>query len=256
MGIYKFQRPLPAKERIGAVKGSGKDVSYPGDSDKHEKFVTGDDNIDSTTVIEEPPRYGFAAIDAALKDYFSNIVIPTKDGTKTVEVRISGGQKGFLFFQQQLARGRNRVKLPILNLNRTSMTFNPNKYSPPHFYAHKQIIDRDKFMGRKFFRNWPFLINYSCGIWSATKADAELIIQEIFPRFDPLASIPIETNDTVGTLQAKLGGCNDNTTVEAGPEDPVKVNYEFALECEGWLQIKTIKAPLIRGIVSTQEISD
>jgi hypothetical protein len=117
-----------------------------------------------------------------------------------------------------------------------------------------EFLDRDKMMGRKFFRNWPFLINYSCGIWTAFKTDAEFIIAEILPRFDPLASIPIDTKETAGILQVKMKGVNNNITIEQSQEEAVKVQYDFTLECEGWLPMKTIQMPVIRGIVQSIEL--
>ena len=254
MAIYKFEKPSPSYKSRDSHKQS-KDVKFPSIPQLPTKDIEGSQNIDATKHINQIPQYGFYHIDLAVKNFFDGIKIPTKDGHKTIEIIVIGGQKDYLYFKQDYMKSRDRVKLPILSINRTSWNFNPNKYSIPYLHAFQKFTDRDKFIAKKYYRNWPFIINYSAAIWSSTKEDAELLMAEILPRFDPLASIQIQTDEIGGTIQSKLVSCNDSTDIELSPDDLVKVRYDMSFECQGWLALKSIEMPVIRGIVYTKEIT-
>jgi len=254
MAIYKFTKPPVRSIQTRDASKQSSDVKFAQEPQLPNKIIEGSQNIDATKRINQKPQFGFYHIDLAVKNFFDKIKIPTIDGHKELETIVVGGQKDYLYFKQRYIESRDRVKLPILSINRTGWNFNPQKYSIPYFHAVSRFIDRDKFFAKKYFRNWPFIINYSCAIWSSTKEDAELLMAEILPRFDPLASIEIETEEAFGTIQLKLGSCTDSTDTDLGPDEIVKVRYDISIECQGWLALKSIEMPVIRGIVYTKEI--
>lgn len=191
---------------------------------------------------------GFRTMDHGMKTFFSDIQVPTKDEVRPLEVRVSGGDKHFLFLKQDLQSGR--IKLPVMGINRTTVTFNPMKFSPPYLPMRRRFATNNGDRMVLTFRPWPALIEYVCSIWTERKRDMEYIIWQIATRFNSLAEFTVEDEFLRGKVQVRFGDIIDNSDIDIAADEFAKVKYDVSMTAEGWLPLPEKIVPTILGKVT------
>lgn len=221
--------------------------------DLHEadKLTNSDVNLNQPEDVRSVVVKGFHAMDKGLKEYFSDIDVPTADGNRKLEVRVAGGDKSFLVWKQDLKSGR--IKLPVMSINRTSWRFNPDKFSPPYInMTRKFTTDNDGSRMVLTYRPWPALIDYGLSIWTERKRDIEYIIYQIQTRFHPLAEFSIDDEGGLrGTVIMKMNDITNNSDIDIGAEELAKVRYDISLTMEGWLPLPEKILPTVLGKVGS-----
>jgi len=192
---------------------------------------------------------GFQTTDAAIKEWLSDITVPTKDGVKKMAVRIPRGDRSILVWQQDLKEGR--IGLPVMSVHRGSATFHAEKFSPPYWRIRKRFADKPGSRLSLTYRPRQFLVEYQLSYWTEHKQDAEYILYQILTRFDPLAEIHIADAFLQGNLIMKLGGYTDSSEIEAGRDRIAKVRYDISMTAEAWLPLPEKLVPAILGKVHT-----
>lgn len=193
-------------------------------------------NVDKSVELHTFMPPAFEALDASIKEYFSDIIVPTKDNIRTekLDVRISGGDKTILIWKQDLKSGR--IKLPVMAITRGSENPNPEKYSPPYLPAMQYFIDNGTRV-RQAFRPIPYLIDYTLAIWAERKRDMEHIIAQILPRMNPLATFKVDDGKMVYTAVMKFNSCSNNSDIDVGAEELSKVRYDVSVVVEGYIPV-------------------
>lgn len=195
-------------------------------------------------------------MDRGMKEFFSDISIPTEDNYKPLTVRIAGGDKTILFWKQALSTGR--VELPVMSINRTNWQFNPDRTTPAVAgdYAYRRFADRDGIRMILTAREIPYLIDYTLSIWALRKRDMERIIHQILTRFDPLAEWTVEDEFMIGSMFATYEGATDNSDIDVDANQWAHVRYDVNLKAEGWLSRSGRITPTVLGKVSSLEEQD
>ena len=207
-------------------------------------------NINIAEEIHEFLPKGYYTMDRGLKNYFSGIEVPTKDGTRIMQVRISGGDKPFLIWAQDLKRGR--IKLPVMSIKREGDEHYPAKFSPAHMhYMAKRFVDKEGTKIALTYRPVPSLINYVLSVLAEHKRDLEYIHYQIRTRFNPVAEFMVEDEHMRGSVFMKY----NNMTVAVDDDIPAdqKANkrYDYSITMEGWLPLPEKIVPSILGKVTT-----
>jgi hypothetical protein len=206
-------------------------------------------NINVAEDVNEILAPGFRTMDRGLKNYFSGIRIPTKNGVRMMGVRIAGGDRSFLIWKQDLKRGRTR--LPVLSISRDSVTRDEGRYSPAYHFSKKRFTDS---LGTNLilsFREVPYLLEYTLSIWAEHKHDAEMALYQISTRFHSTAEFVIEDQYMSGNVIMKYGNYTDASDKEIDPDSKEKVKYDISISVEGWLPLPEKVVPSILGRVTT-----
>lgn len=195
-------------------------------------------------------------MDRGVKEFFSDIVVPTKDGVRKMEVRIAGGDKTILFWKQLMDED-NRIKLPIMSINRTSFgNLNTERHTPasvgPYFYRH--FADNDGTRMVLSPREYSVYIDYTLSVWTERKRDMENILFQIQSRFNPLAEWTVEDEFMIGNIVGKLEGATDNSDLDVDANQLAKVRYDFNVKIEGWMPLPGRIVPTVLGQV--QELAE
>jgi hypothetical protein len=215
---------------------------------------TFDNEKTSTTDVAPVLPTGFDTQDRGVKEYFSGIVVPTRDGMKPLTVRVAGGDKTILFWKQDLTSGR--IQLPVMSVNRGGWRFNPMKFSHPSMPAYRRFADRDGTRMVITPREWPCLIDYTLSIWTERKEDIEYVQYQIVTRFHPLAEYSVQDEFMSGLVQAKLNSVTDVSDKDTAPDSLAKVKYDIGITIEGWLWLPGRVVPTVLGNVQVlQEAS-
>jgi hypothetical protein len=196
---------------------------------------------------------GFRYLDGAMKNYWADIRIPTKDSSRFVRTKIAGMQKSLEIWTEDLKHGR--VKLPVISISRTGQEFNPNKFTPPYEPVAKRYVNTARSMVALTYRPTPYIVNYILSIWTETKRDAEYILPQILTRFNSLAELTVSDEHIVGNVQMLFKGSTDNSDKEAVAEQHAKIKYEVAYAAEAWLSLPRKVMPTILGHVYTTELT-
>lgn len=192
--------------------------------------------------LEEYLTPGFRALDDAMKQYWSGIRVPTKDSYRFLRIKIAGGDKTVLIWNDDLVEGRAR--LPVAAVSRDSIEFNAEKYSPMyHPMGGKYLSSRGDQMAL-IYRPTPWIVDYAMTIWAEHKRDIEYILYQVLNRFNPLAEFRMSDGKISGNVQLVYGGSSDTSDKEAGHDTHAKVRYEVSMKAEAWL-------PLPEKIVKT-----
>ena len=198
--------------------------------------------------VEEFVGQGFRPLDEAMKRYFSGIRVPMKDGYRFMRVKIAGGDKSLMIWNDELVGGRAR--LPVAAIDRTGHEFNPEKYSPAYLPMALRYLSKEKDLVAKVFRPVPFLVNYKLTIWAERKRDAEAIDHQVLTRFTPLADFRMFDGKLNGTVVLKFDGSTDASDKETGYDQHANVRYEVSLTAEAWLPLPEVVVPTILGRVT------
>lgn len=190
---------------------------------------------------------GFHAVDEGIKKYFSGMQVPTKDSTRELTVRVAGGDKTFLFWKQDLLH--NRIKLPVMSINRTGWRWDAMRFSPPYLEMTRRFVHKDGSRISMAFRPQPYLIDYTFSMWAERKRDIEYPMYEIITRFNPFAEAMVEFETLKGNIRGKLGEVTDNSDIDIGAEELPKVRYDITTTWEAWLPLPEKVMPTILGRV-------
>jgi hypothetical protein len=193
-------------------------------------------NVDKSVELHtfQPPA--FEALDMSMKEYFSDIQVPTKDGLRpeNVNVRLSGGDKTILIWKQDLKAGR--IKLPVMAITRSAEAPNPEKYSPPYIPAMQYFLDNGSRV-KQAFRPVPYLIEYTLAVWTERKRDMEHVIAQVLPRMNPLATFKVDDGKMIYTAVMKMNSCTNNSDIDIGAEELAKVRYDISVTVEGYIPV-------------------
>ena len=190
-------------------------------------------------------------MDRGVKEFFQNIDVPTKDGSRKLQVRVAGGDKTILFWKQ-LMENDNRIRLPVMSVNRTGERLNPARQTPasaaPYYYRH--FADNDKSRAVVSPREQGFLIDYTLSVWAERKRDAENILYQIVTRFNPIAEWTVQDEFMCGNMIATYGGTTDNSDTDVGANELAKIRYDYTIQVEGWLPLSARIVPTVLGKVT------
>ncbi len=245
MGLYEFshdtaptpvQQPQQADFRpIGAAKlsdVSGGRTQIFGDTTEPEH-------------VEEYLMPGFSALDDAMKYFWSGMRVPTKDAYRLVRIKVAGGDKSVLVWNDELADGR--AMLPVASINRGGQEFNAEKFSPPYLAIDRRFITRRMDQVALIYRPVPFLVDYTLTAWTASKRDADYILGQVLTRFNPLAEFMMYDEHIYGSVQLRFGGSADASEKEAGFDQRPNTRYEFKMTAEAWLPLPERVVPTVLG---------
>lgn len=205
-------------------------------------------NVNIAEEIHEILPQGYRTIDRGIKNYFSGIQVPTKDGARIMQVRISGGDKAYLVWAQDLRRGR--VQLPLMSITRSNADFNPMKFSPAHHhYMAKRFLDPSGTRIALAYRPVPALINYTLSIWAEHKRDLEYILYQIQVRFNPVAEFLVEDEHLRSSVFMKYQGWTSAIEDELPADQWQKKRYDYSIVVEGHLPLPEKVVPSVLGRV-------
>ncbi|MCK9557751.1 MAG: hypothetical protein M0R50_06890 [Candidatus Cloacimonetes bacterium] len=199
--------------------------------------------------VQEFLMPGFRALDEAMKTYWSGIRIPTKDSYRFMRIKIAGGDKSILIWRDQLKDGR--VKFPVASISRISHEFNPQKFSSPVLAMARRYTSHRMDRVALIRRPVPFLVKYTLTVWASYKGEADYALEQILPRFNPLAEFVMCDQHLRGSVQLRYEGSADASEKEAGFDQKAKTRYEFSMTAEAWLPLPELIVPTILGHVTS-----
>jgi len=203
---------------------------------------------------------GFRVFDEAIKAWLTEMfLIPTKNGVKRADVRIAGGDKSYLIWRQKILdrlKGHNsegRITLPAVSVNRTSASFLTELFSPPHHHMALRYTDESLRRVAKIYRPVPYLLEYEITWWTEFKRDAEYMLYELMPRFNPLAEIVVEDVQLRGNLVMRPGDWKDESDIESAAKSKDFRRYSYNFSAEAWLPLPEQIVPTVLGTISVIE---
>lgn len=205
--------------------------------------------------VEEFINPAFHWLDTAMKHYWSDLRIPSKDSFRFVRTKIAGMRTSLQVWTEALKHGR--VKLPVIAVSRGTHEYNPEKFSPPYRPLWKRYVNSARTRAAGIFRPVPYNVEYTLSIWAEHKRDAEYILYQILTRFNPLAELKASDGHNIGCVQMKMNSSNDASEKEVSSEQYAKVKYEVTYVAEAWLSMPEKVMPTILGtVVSLRERTD
>lgn len=198
---------------------------------------------------------GFHTQDEAIKAYFSDLMFPDKStGFRKVAVKIAGGDKTIMAWNQERKNGR--IKLPVLSINRDNEEYNASKFSPPYHEMRRNYLDGHSKV-ELIYRPSPWDINYSMQLWAERKTEADYILAQILQRFNGgMAQWLAADEHLSGNVDAFLLSSTNSSDIDVAPEELAKVRYDFTIKVEAWLPLPTKIVPTVLGISESTVISD
>lgn len=210
-----------------------------------------------TSDVRNTIQAGFFFQDKAILNYFQDLTIPTLDSTKKVDVRLAGGDRTILFWKQQQSSESGRIQLPVISINRTAIARDETRFSPAYVPVYNHFADQNGSRMVRQFREWPCNIEYQLSIWAERKRDLEYIAYMIITRFNPLAEWIVEDPQIAGRAQAKFGGFNITTDIDAAADKQAYQRADISITVLGWLPLPTsIITPTVLGKVATLNEDD
>jgi len=200
------------------------------------------------TYLEEFLIPGFRSLDQAMKQYWTGIRVPTKDSYRFMRVKIAGGDKSVLIWNDDLVEGR--VRLPVAAISREGIEFNPEKFSPAYHPMNHRYLSTRGDMAAQVYRPTPWLVDYNFTIWAEHKRDIEYILYQVLTRFNPLAEFKMFDGKIQGNIQIRYSGSTDSSDKEAGFDTHAKVRYEVTMVAEAWLPLPETIVKTVLGQIS------
>ena len=258
MAVYEFtskvleqvrtSRPAPGPEYNPQIDLYPVAVAQSSDVQGGRSKIYGDPLGTQPEYIQEFAMPGFWALDEAMKTYWSGVRIPTKDSYRFMRIKIAGGDKSILIWRDQLKDGR--VKFPVAAISRTSQEFNPYKFSSPVLTMARRYTSSRMDRVALIRRPVPFLVKYTLTIWASYKGEAEYAVDQILPRFNPLAEFVMCDQHLTGSVQLRFEGSADTSEKEAGFDQKAKTRHEISMTAEAWLPLPELIVPTILGHVT------
>ena len=209
-------------------------------------------NVNTAEEVHEILPQGLRTMDRGIKNYFSGMRVPTKDGVKLMAVRITGGDKPYLIWKQDLIRGR--IQLPVMSIKRDSDEFNVEKFSPAHFhYLEKRFADESMTRIILSYRPIPLKINYSLSVWAEFKRDLEYINYQIKRRFNPIAQYDVEDEYLRCSCVLLCNGSQSTSDDEVPADQRQNKRFDVSIVMEGYLPLPVKVVPSILGRVTTMK---
>lgn len=252
MAVYDFTFAPIDNGNLGPQRDPAIIAPLPQQPDlvENDQLLNSDLNLNQPEDVRSVLVRGFHAMDKGMLQYFKNIKVPTKDNVRDLQVRIAGGDKTFLMWQQDVRSGR--IQLPVMSINRTGWRFNPQKFSPPHIPMRRRFANPEGSRVVLTYRPWPALIDYTLSVWTERKRDMEYIMYDIMTRFHPLAEFVVDDEAGLrGSVQMLFGDATDNSDIDIGAEEQAKVRYDVNVTIEGWLPLPEKILPTVLGRVTT-----
>lgn len=247
MPIYNFDSDFSVSHNANIAPGQ-KEITGVRQSSHTEGGRTDIQGVDIQTYpyhLEEYLIPGFWSLDAAMKQYWSGVRVPTKDSYRFMRTKIAGGDKSLLIWADDLKEGRAR--LPLAAISREGHEFNSEKFSPMMHHMTTRFLNSRRNLVAKIYRPVPFLVDYKLTIWTERKRDAEYILYQILTRFNPLAEFRMSDGKLSGSIQLRYGGCTDASDKEAGYDQYANVRYEISTTAEAWLPLPEKIVPTVLG---------
>lgn len=199
--------------------------------------------------VEEWVQPGFRYLDNAMKNYWGDLRIPTKDAYRFIRAKIAGMSKSLQVWSEDLTDGR--VALPVISISRTGHKYNPEKFSPPYAPLRKRFVNKQRTRVALSYRPVPYNVDYTMTIWASTKRDIEHALYQILLRFNPLAELRVSDLHNVGNVQMILNDSSDESDKDAAAEQWAKIKYSISYTAEAWISIPEQVVPTIVGNVVT-----
>lgn len=207
-------------------------------------------NVNIAEEIHDILPVGFRTMDRGIKNFFAGMQVPTKDGIKMVQTRISGGDKPYLIWAQDLKLGR--ITLPVMSIKRESEEFNPDLFSPAHtHYMSRRYLDSEGSRMALAYRPIPALLKYTLSTWAEHKRDLEYIKYQILTRFTPVAEYMVEDEHLRGSVLLKYEGVTNAVDDDVPPDQRANKRHDYSITMEGWLPLPEKIVPSILGRVTT-----
>jgi hypothetical protein len=194
---------------------------------------------------------GFRYLDAAMKMYWSDIRIPTKDSYRFMRTKVAGASKSLQVWRDDMKHAR--VQLPVMSISRLEIEYFPDKFSPAYIPMRTIPANRAMTRARNVFRPVPYNLYYTLTIWSEHKRDAEYALKQVLMRFNPLAEFIANDEHVYGSVTNHLRGSADVSEKEATAEQKAKIRYEITLKAEAWLSLPETTVPTILGTVQVDQ---
>lgn len=217
------------------------------------------DHIESTDKIEScatNDRYNyrlredipvaFHALERTLKNYFSNIIVPTNDYVRFLRVRISGASKSVLLHTQDQKEGK--TIFPIASLSGgTDYELDTTRYSPSYLPMTLRYLNNNRSLVSKVFRPVPVKISYKLSVYTEHKRDMGYIKTQLIRRFHPHAEIWVNDGRLQGPVKLFKDGLFDITELEVPfDQDEMKAS-ELSFKAESWIPLPELEVPTVRG---------
>ena len=245
----RTSQPVPAPELNPHIDQYPVGVAQSSDIQGGRSKIYGDPLGTQPEFVQEFMMPGFRALDEAMKTYWSGIRIPTKDSYRFMRIKIAGGDKSILIWRDQLKDGR--VKFPVAAISRVSHEFNPYKFSSPVLTMARRYTSSRMDRVALIRRPVPFLVKYTLTVWASYKGEAEYALEQILPRFNPLAEFVMCDQHLWGSVQLHNEGSADTSEKEAGFDQKAKTRLEFSMTAEAWLPLPELIVPTILGHATT-----
>ncbi len=204
--------------------------------------------------VNEHDVLGFRVFDEAIKDWLKDMFknVPTvSSGLKAAEVRIAGENRAYLMRKADLESGR--IKLPVVSVDRTSSSYYEEEFSPPYHPLRIRYTDCSRTAAAKIFRPVPYLLEYTISWWTEHKKDAEWMLYELLPRFNPLCEIVVEDTQWRGPLTMRLGDWKDDSDKSQDAKQKEFKKYVMDITAEAWLPLPDQIVKTVVGRVQTIE---
>lgn len=209
--------------------------------------------VGSIQMVESLDK-GFHYLDEAMKAYWSDLRIPSKDFTRFLRTKIAGASKAVQVWTEDLKNGR--VILPVMSISRGSHTFNPEKFSPAYHPMAMRFLNGQRTLIKKIFRPVPYLVEYTMTILAEHKRDAEYALAQVINRFNPLAEFEAFDGHIRGVVTLRPGTSQDQSDKEASADQWAKIKYEITTTVEAWLSLPEQVIPTVINLRGGYRIED
>ncbi len=197
--------------------------------------------------------------DEAMKELFSDLVCIDEMGNAVPIPIIWGSQERAVAhvlqnnIRQDSSLVVHRIKLPILSIYNSGISFNQQRYiyhqaidyfrmirpdGKPGFTTMENRHERDTVFG--VARGIPIDITYQLTAWTLYVEDMNQIVEQVLLKFSPVAYIRVQGVHNWETI-AKLDSIGNNLETEPGDQQMRIVKFQFGFTVESF-----IPQPIVR----------
>lgn len=249
MSIHNFSRKPNQINIENELDSNVQNVTGIQQSDHIDPLVVGEscnDNRQYNYRLREDVPVAFHALERTLKNYFSNITVPTNDYVRFLRIRISGASKSVLMYTQDQKEGK--TIFPIASLSGgTDYEFNVEKFSPSYLPMSLRYLNNNKSLVSKIFRPVPVTINYKLTVYTEHKRDMGYIKTQLLRRFHPYAEIWVNDGRLQGPVQLFSSGLTDISELEIPFDQDEMKALELSFKAESWIPLPELEVPTVRG---------